>query len=127
VNTLLLDQTLWDLCKDAAGDIAVASDPYAIAQDAASAMRLFAGELWYNTTKGIPYFEQILGHSPPVGVLKGELIQASLSVPGVVGAKVFISSVADRTVTGQVQLDTVAGVVVVSGSLDGSPLIVSVT
>lgn len=127
MNTLLLDQTLWDLCKDAAGDIAVASDPYAIAQDAASAMRLFAGELWYNTTKGIPYFEQILGHSPPVGVLKGELIQASLSVPGVVGAKVFISSVADRTVTGQVQLDTVAGVVVVSGSLDGSPLIVSVT
>jgi hypothetical protein len=44
VNTLLLDVSSWDLCLDAAGNIAMASNPYSIAQDAASAIRTFAGD-----------------------------------------------------------------------------------
>ena len=65
MKTLLLDRTQWDLVQDANGNIALATEPYARAQDVASACRLFRGELWYDTAAGIPYFEDILGKSPP--------------------------------------------------------------
>jgi hypothetical protein len=114
VNTLLLDRTVWDLCADAAGNIAMASEPYALAQDAASAIKLFAGELWYDTAQGIPYFEEILGHGPPVAFLKAAFTNAALAVPGVVSAVCFIESIEDRTVRGQVQIRDSAGTVSVA-------------
>jgi ligand-binding sensor domain-containing protein len=107
MNTLLLDRRHWDLVLDVAGNIAMAKEPYAIAQDVASACRLFAGELWYATNKGIPYFSEILGHWPPLAVVRARLIEAALTVPGVVSAQVVITEFKDRTITGQVQfIDT---------------------
>ena len=108
-STLLLDQTAWDLVIDSAGNIAMASPPYALAQDVASAIKLFVGELWYDTSKGIPYFEDILGHLPPLSVLTGHMEKAALTVPGVVSARVIISSLDNRTVTGQVQFTDESG------------------
>lgn len=102
-NTLLLDQTAWDLVIDSAGNIAVAAPPYALAQDVASAVRLFLGELWYNTSKGIPYFENVLGHLPPLSLLTGYIEKAALTVPGVVSAKCIISSFNNREISGQVK------------------------
>jgi len=64
-KTLLLDRTVWDLVLDSNGDIALASPPYALEQDVASAVRLFLGELWYDTTKGIPYLKKFLGNYRP--------------------------------------------------------------
>jgi hypothetical protein len=101
--TLLLDRTLWDLCLDANGNIAVATDPYSVQQDVASACRTFLGECYYNTTIGVPYFQQILGRFPPIGLVKQLLADAAATVPGCTNPVVFISSVAGRTVTGQVQ------------------------
>ena len=102
-NTLLLDQGVWDLVIDSAGDIAMATPPYALAQDVASAVRLFLGELWYNTPKGIPYFEDVLGHLPPLSLLTGYMEQAALTVPGVVSVQVNISAFDAREITGQIQ------------------------
>jgi predicted anti-sigma-YlaC factor YlaD len=102
-NTLLLDQTAWDLIIDSAGNIAMAAPPYALAQDVASAVRLFLGELWYNTAKGIPYFEDVLGQLPPATLLTGYMEKAALTVPGVVSAQVIIASFDSREITGQVQ------------------------
>jgi hypothetical protein len=109
VQTLLLDRTTWDLVLDAAGNIAVASDPYALAQDAASAIRLFAGELWYDTTQGIPYFESILGRPPPIAFMKSRFVAAALTVPGVASAVAYITGIEGRTVTGQVQIISTSG------------------
>ncbi len=109
MNTLLLDRTLWDLCKDSTGNIALATEPYSIAQDVASALKLFLGELWYDTTKGVPYFGQILGELPPVSLMKTKFIDAALTMPGVVTATCFIDSVSDREVHGQVQVTDSAG------------------
>jgi hypothetical protein len=39
----LPDRSTWDLVLGASGNIAEASAPYALAQDAASAIQLFAG------------------------------------------------------------------------------------
>ena len=103
LNTLLLDRTAWDLCLDSAGNIAMASPPYSLAQDVASAVRLFLGELWYNTAAGIPYFEDVLGHLPPPSLMRAYIERAALTVPGVVSARCIISAFSDRTVTGQIQ------------------------
>ena len=115
MQTLLLDPAEWDLTVDANSNIAVASNPYSLAQDAASQCRLFKGELWYDTTQGIPYWQEILGKLPPVSLIKAELVAAAELVPGVVAAQCFISSIANRQVTGQVQvLDSSGSVVAAS-------------
>lgn len=89
---------------DANGNIAVASDPYSIAQDAASEIRLFQGEAYYDTTRGVPYWSQILGHFPSVTLMKSAFVNAALLVPETVKAQCFIQSITDRQVTGQVQI-----------------------
>lgn len=104
MKTLLLDQTLWDLVLDVSGNIAVAENPYAMAQDAASACRCFLEEQWYNTDLGINYFS-LLGKSPNFPLLRTKMaVQVKLTVPGVVSAKVFFTAFVDRRVAGQVQV-----------------------
>lgn len=102
MKTLLLDNTLWDLCLDASGNIAVATEPYQRAQDVASAIKLFLGELWYDSELGVPYFQQILGKAPSLQVFKGYMVQAALTVPGVVSADCVVESFQNRTVKGAV-------------------------
>lgn len=102
MKTLLLDVVAWDLVLDAAGNIALAAEPYALAQDVASACRLFLGEAIYDTTRGVDYQGTILNQSPPVVVFQEALQRAALTVPGVVSAVCTITSIDNRTVTGQV-------------------------
>lgn len=106
MSTLLLDTDTWDLVVDAAGNIAVASAPYAVAQDVASAVKLFAGELWYDTGKGVPYFDQVLGQLPPPSLLRQLLANAATTVPTVVTASVYLDALQNRKVTGQIQFTT---------------------
>lgn len=111
MNTIYLDPNgnAWDLTLDAGRNIAVAAPPYALAQDAASAIRTFQGEVWFDTLLGIPYWEQVLGHNPPLELMKQLFIAAALTVPNVVDAVVYITSVQGRTVSGQVQITDTAG------------------
>ena len=109
MNTLLLDLTNWDLVVDASGNVAMASDPYSLAQDAGSAIKLFSGELYYDTKQGVPYFAQILGQQPPLSLIKAEFIQAALTVPEVISAQCFIISITNRQVSGQVQVTNASG------------------
>jgi len=109
MKTLLLDTQAWDLVLDANGNIAVAQEPYQLAQDVASAIRLFSGELWYDISQGVPYFATILGKAPPVQLFKQYMIDAALTVPGVVSADCVISSFEGRTVTGYVSFTDSTG------------------
>ena len=63
-----------------------------------------AGELWYDTTQGVPYFYKILGEAPPVSLMKAAFNGAALQVPGVLTSKCFLSALVDRVLTGQVQI-----------------------
>lgn len=108
-STLLLDVSLWDLTTDASGNIAVATEPYSLAQDAASAIKTFQGECFYDVTIGIPYFQQILGKFPSISLMKAQFVNAALTVPGVVSAKCFITAITDRVVNGQVQVTDANG------------------
>ena len=109
MNTVFLNPTTWDLVLDRSGNISVASDPYSQAQDAASAIRTFQSEVYYDTTLGIPYFAQILGKFPPASLMKAYFVRAALTVPGVIKARCFLGGFKDRTVTGQVQITNTAG------------------
>ncbi|MBX9596548.1 MAG: hypothetical protein K2X46_19440 [Roseomonas sp.] len=110
-KTLLLDTVRWDIIKDAAGNIALASEPYSQAQDAASAIRLFRDELWYQPSKGIPYYDLILGKAPPFQLFRQQMQDAALTVPGVTAAVCYITEVEGRQVRGQVQITDASGVV----------------
>lgn len=107
-STLLLDTSTWDLLVDANGHIALAEDPYATAQSVATAIRLWLGEEWYDTTLGVDWFD-ILGVVARPSFIKTQMIKAAMSVPGVVSALCFLSSLSHRAVSGQVIVTTSAG------------------
>lgn len=109
MTSFLLDLANWDLTVDVAGNIAVADDPYATAQDVASALRLFQGELWYDSTQGVPYLQRILGKLPPVRFMKAQFEAAALTVPGVATASAFITGFSNRLLSGQVQVTMTSG------------------
>ena len=110
MNTLYVVPESWDLTLDVLGNIAVAEAPYALAQDAASAIKTRLGEVYYDTTLGVQY-DQILGRPPIISFMKGQFAAAARTVPGVVAAVCFISSITERTVAGQVQVTDQAGVI----------------
>lgn len=104
MKTLLLDRKQWDIVLDARGNLAVADGAYALAQDAASAIKLFKGELWFDQNPGIPYFQAILGGYPTREFVRAKFVAAALRVPGVVTAKVFFTGLSNRVLSGQVQV-----------------------
>ena len=106
-QTLLLSAN-WGLTLDAFGNIAVADPDYSLAQDAASAIQTYLGECYFDTTIGVPWLTQILGQPLNLALLKQQLIIAALTVPGIASAQVFISSFANRTISGQVQVVSTA-------------------
>lgn len=108
MKTVLLDQTSWDLVLDVAGNIAVAADPYSQAQDASSAIRTFQGEVFYDTTLGVPY-NAILNKAPNLSYIRSKLQDAALTVPGLKSSAVFFSSFNGRQLSGQVRSTNTAG------------------
>ena len=132
-NTLLLDLTAWDLVIDASGNIAMASAPYAIAQDVATQLSTFLGECWYDTTQGVPYWQQVLGKRPPASLLASLLEAQALKVPDVATATATIGTVSvTRGLTGQMTVtdtDGATSTIAFSGAVirvlsaqSGSPL-----
>ena len=109
MKTLLLDTQAWDMVLDSGGNWAIATEPYQVAQDVASAVRLFLGECWYDTSRGVPYFTDVLGHSPPPTYFQTLIENAALTVPTVVSAICTIAALEDRTVTGDVTFTTSNG------------------
>ena len=102
MDTLYLDPETWDLTLNSQGDVAVASAPYATAQDVASECKLWLGEARYDQTKGIPYETDILGQLPPPAKLMTWYKEAAEGVPEVNTANVILQY-SDRHLTGQIQ------------------------
>ncbi len=107
--TLLLDRDAWDLALDASGNIAVATEPYSQVQDAASAVRVFEGEAYYNTTLGVPYWTDVLGRQQPTQIMRARAQLAAMTVPGVIDATAILTELPDRVMGGQIQIRTDQG------------------
>ena len=95
-TTWLLDWETGDLCLDAAGNIAVASAPYSVSQDIATQLSTFLGECWYDSTQGVPYWQQILGQRPPASYIAAVLEAQALEVPDVATATVTIGGLNNK-------------------------------
>lgn len=104
--TYALDPNSWDLTLDLNGNFATVSGQGQIAQDVASAIRTFAGECWYDTSQGMPYFASIFGKSPAASYLKAQITNAALTVPGVVAVTVISLMLVKRQLTGTVLVST---------------------
>jgi hypothetical protein len=105
---MLLDRPVWDLCVDALGNWAIAAEPYAQAQDAASEARVFAGEAYYDTAIGVPYFSEVFGLAQPTQILRAKIQEAALRVPGVTEAVAYVF-VEGQLLNGQIQITSAAG------------------
>lgn len=104
MQTQLLDVLRWDVILDAEGNWAVASDPYSVAQDVASACRTFKGEVYYNTLLGVPWLGQILGEEPSLAFVKAQLESAASTVPGCNNPIAFVTGLGpSRELSGQIQ------------------------
>lgn len=108
MNTLTLSQPDtasggWDLVLDASGNLGITTGPQAVSQDVASACKLFAQDLYYDQTRGIPYRAQVLGLPYAPAILQAFLNAAALAVPTVVKAKTTITFAKPRRVTGSVE------------------------
>ena len=108
-KTLLLDRKAWDLVLDARGNIACASEPYSIAQDAASAVKTFLGECWYDTRQGIPYWQTTLGQSPALSLVKTLIVDAAMTVPDVTAAHCTFVDLRERQLTGNLLITDADG------------------
>lgn len=97
-NTVLLDTSAWDLVLDAHGNIAMASPPYALAQDVSSAVRTFSGEVYYDTSLGVPYFAD-----QQASILTQEISDQALTVPGVVSVTTTVTALSETgALSGQI-------------------------
>lgn len=104
MDSLLLDRTTWDLIVDADRNLAICSGPYSVAQDVACATRTFEGELIFNLGLGIPYFETILGHTPPLQLIQARITKEALTVPNVTAARTIISDSDNGNISGEIQI-----------------------
>lgn len=125
LQTLFLNPTsgaAWDLVADSSGNIAVASPPYATAQDAASYCLTELGECYYDTTLGVPTRTGMFGQAPagagptqnpnppPLALVEAQYAAAAATVPGVVQAvALLVFSRRTRAYSGQVQVTDADG------------------
>lgn len=110
MDSLNIDDTNNDLFVDASGNIAVATGGFALALNAACAIRTFSGEVYYDTTQGIPYFSTILGYNPPIEYVRSQVTAVALSSdPDIVSAKAYFTSLTNRDLSGQVQVSDSSG------------------
>ena len=103
MDTLYLDPVSWDLSLTTDGDIAIAKKPYSTAQSVANAIRLFEGDLYYDTEQGVPYFDEVLGRPHSFALFKHRMEEAAMRVDGVKDVIVSVSDITNRGLSGSVR------------------------
>jgi hypothetical protein len=108
-NTLQLSSS-WDLQLDGSNNIDVQQGSAAIAQDVASAIQTYQGEVWFDTTQGIPYFAKVLDQSFSPSFFALLYNNAALTVPNVAAVQTAFNSLGpSRTLTGTIEVIDTTG------------------
>lgn len=120
-DTLALDVATWDLALDVAGNLATfgdapatARDPQTgagmrLAQDVATRLRAWRGEVWMDAEQGVDY-SRYLGLAPSAVQLAADFQTEALQVPECATAVAALTlSRGTRTVTGDITLSDLAG------------------
>lgn len=106
-RTLYLDPDTWDLELDDTGNIRVATESYAVAQNVASATRAFTNDMYFQLDRGVPHFETDISNPISTGVLTSRLNRCARAVDGVLTAETTITSFENRVIEGEIRLTTI--------------------
>lgn len=107
MKTLPLNVSTWDLELDGNGDLVLTDQNYSVAQDVASAWKVFLGEAWYDTTLGMPYLQAIFGQLPPSSLVVAKLRDQAFTIADVANVRIVsLRLQPDRTLTGQGVIQT---------------------
>lgn len=104
--TMLLDNDTWDLVVTPEGDFGVATDAASLAQDAASAIRTFQAECWYDVTQGVPYIQSIFGKRPAPSFVKAKVKTAAKTVPDIETVSFDSLALNGRALNGRIILNS---------------------
>ena len=66
------------------GDLQIATGTDAIAQRLQQSLQLWLGEWFLDTTRGVPYRQQVFVKNPNLDIIQADLVIAATNVPGVV-------------------------------------------
>ena len=107
--TLMLDEN-WDITLSGDGKIKVATEAYAIAQNASNAVRLFTNDAYFDKQKGIPHFDIELGHGiSAIPLLQTKIQNAARAVEGVNDAIAILDIEKDRILGGSAYITLSSG------------------
>ena len=101
----------WDIYLNGSGNIDVATEAYATAQDVANAIRLFRNDAYFAWNEGVPHFALNLGVYPSRAAVRARYRAAALGISNVHDAHVEIFEIDDETrvMTGEVTIETITG------------------
>ena len=116
-STIALSTASWDLTLNAQKHIAIATGAQSIAQQVACAIRVWLGELYYDTTQGINFIA-IFTRTSNTSVLAASINAVALLVPGVLSAKTTLAPL--NTTTRQVS--SLSGVISIVTTTSARPI-----
>ncbi|KMK23089.1 hypothetical protein ABW11_20990 [Pluralibacter gergoviae] len=99
-RSLYLNPDTWDIELNSSNNLSTVGNPYACAQDVATACSAFRGECIYQTGIGVPYNEKILGQNPGTGSVQTWLENEALRLPYIADARATIVAGEARVATG---------------------------
>lgn len=108
-RTLELDEK-WDLMLTAGGDIALANDAFATAQNVANEARLFLNDAYFTQDQGAPYYNISLGQRTNSATVAAYWRKAASNVDDVRGITELIVNpveIESRNLTGDIRFSTV--------------------
>lgn len=102
--TSLLLTPDWDLQLDDMGNIATVSGGLQTAQDVATSCRVWKGEVLYDTERGVPYKEEILGQKPNLSLLQADYETEAKRIDGVTSVEVVVDSFNNRELVPDIRI-----------------------
>jgi hypothetical protein len=82
MSDLLMDLSTNDI-KIINGDLSIVSGTDAIAQDLQQTLQVWLGEWFLDTSKGVPFKQDILIKNPNVDLVQADIVNAAANVPGI--------------------------------------------
>lgn len=115
IQTIATTKDTNDIFLDASGNLAMAEDKPAIANIVLNVVRTNRGELQYNKSAGIPYFDVLFVANPNLRIWADFLRKETLRVPGTISITDFTYKVTNEVLTYSMTVETNIGDVVVNG------------
>ena len=94
----------WDIQLDDMGNIATVEGGLQTAQDVATSCRVWKGEALYDTERGVPYKEEILGQRPNLSLLQSDFENEAKRIEGVASVEVVIDSFDNRKLVPDIRI-----------------------